>query len=83
MADENELDERSRRALVAHIDECLNGDLKGEARTIGFGLLTFHYGQAGAGCHFDCTGATVADIVRLMRETADKFEAMDDVRGHG
>jgi hypothetical protein len=60
---------------VAHgIDEIFNGEAKRQARAVGFVLLVFPFGEREGRCNYISNGAARADIVKLLREQADRFE---------
>jgi hypothetical protein len=61
-------------ALATAIDEIFNGDLKAPNKTTGFVLLVFPYGEREGRCNYISNGANRADMVRLLREQANRFE---------
>ncbi len=61
-------------ALARTMDEIFNGGLKGNARTIGFVLLVFPFGEKEGRCNYILNGADRADIVKLLREQANRFD---------
>jgi hypothetical protein len=63
------------RAIAGAIDQVLNGDKTGGDRTTGFVLLVFPFGESEGRCNYISNGADRGDIVRLLREQANRFEA--------
>lgn len=56
------------------IDELFNGEAKGKNRTTGFFLLVFPFGETEGRCNYISNGADRRDIIKLLREQADKFD---------
>ncbi len=61
-------------ALATAIDEIFNGELKAPHKTTGFVLLVFPYGEREGRCNYISNGANRADMVKLLREQAARFE---------
>lgn len=62
-------------AVASVIDEVFNGDLRGSARTTGFVLLVFPFGSKDGRCNYISNGADRRDMVKMLREQADRFES--------
>lgn len=60
--------------IAAGIDALFNGDLKGPNRTVGFVLLVFPFGESEGRCNYISNGADRNDMVKLLREQANRFE---------
>jgi hypothetical protein len=67
---------REKMNCVARaLDEVFNGDLKGKDRTVGFVLLVFPFGDIeGRRCNYISNGADRSEIVKLLREQANRFD---------
>ncbi len=62
-------------AIAAVINEALNGNAKGPDRQTGFVLLVFPFGEAKEGrCNYISNGADRHDIIKLLREQANRFD---------
>lgn len=61
------------------LDEVFNGHAQGKNRSTGFVLLVFPFGESGGRCNYISNGADRGDIVKLLREQADRFEGLGDV----
>ncbi len=60
---------------IAHVlDVLFNGPVRGDKRQVGFVLLVFEYGEAGGRCNYISNGADRADIIKLLREQANRFD---------
>jgi hypothetical protein len=71
------IEERYREEMnhmARALDAFLNGDLKGEARTTGFVLLVFPFGEREGRCNYISNGADRRDIIKLLREQANRFD---------
>ena len=67
---------------VAHVlDELFNGEAKGAARTIGFLLLVFPFGESEGRCNYISNGADRKDIVTMMKEQIKRFEGQPEMEG--
>lgn len=60
--------------LVAALDQVFNGDLRGGDRGTGFVLLVFPFGSKDGRCNYISNGADRADVLRLLKEQAARFE---------
>lgn len=61
--------------LAQALDRFFNGDLRGPMRQTGFVLLVFPFGDAPDGrCNYISNGAGRDDIVKLLREQANRFD---------
>ena len=68
-------DYRAQMNAVARVlDETFNGELKGAERQVGFVLLIFPFGEKEGRCNYISNGADRADIVKLLREQANRFD---------
>jgi hypothetical protein len=61
-------------AVARVLDEIFNEDLKGPARTTGFVLLVFPFGEREGRCNYISNGADRKDIIKLLREQANRFD---------
>ena len=62
-------------AVARTLDQVFNGDRRGPARQTGFVLLVFPFGEAKNGrCNYISNGADRSDIVKLLREQANRFD---------
>jgi hypothetical protein len=60
---------------IAHaLDEMFNGSARGADRKVGFVLLVFPYGEREGRCNYISNGADRRDMVRLLREQANRFD---------
>lgn len=62
------------QATAAALDEVFNGDRRGAERQVGFVLLVFPFGEKEGRCNYISNGADRADMVRLLREQANRFD---------
>lgn len=62
------------RALAHVIDEYFNDEKKGSQRPVGFVLLVFPFGEAEGRCNYISNGADRKDIIKLLREQANRFD---------
>ena len=60
--------------IAQFMDGFFNGDLHGEARHTGFVLLIFPFGEKGGRCNYISNGANRRDIIKLLREQANRFD---------
>ncbi len=71
---------------LAHgLDEMFNGELKGQARKVGFCLLVFNFDEPreGGRCNY-ISNAERRDVVALLKEQIRYFEGQPDtLRGTG
>lgn len=67
---------REQMAAIAKVlDEVLNGGAKGPSRKTGFVLLVFPFGETKNGrCNYISNGADRADMIKLLREQANRFD---------
>lgn len=63
------------------LDQLFNGDARGDARGVGFVLLTFPYGSTDGRCNYMSNGANREDIVTLMKEMTARFQGQPEVKG--
>lgn len=61
-------------AIARTLDEVFNGELKGSARQVGFVLLVFPFGEKDGRCNYISNGADRRDMVKLLREQANRFD---------
>ncbi len=70
--------EESHRALMNAIastwDQAFNGDTRGPARDVGVVLLVFPFGEKDGRCNYISNGADRRDIIKLLREQANRFD---------
>lgn len=70
------IEEQYRQQMIEiarAIDHAFNGTLKGPARPTGFVLLVFPFGEKEGRCNYISNGADHADIIKLLREQANRF----------
>src|SRR5690242_152088 len=60
--------------IARSLDMILNGNLRGSDKTTGFVLLVFPYGEKEGRCNYISNGADRADIIKLLREQANRFD---------
>ncbi len=65
---------REMQDVAAAIDNYFNGNLRGEARKVGFVLLVFPFGESEGRCNYISNGASRRDVVALLKEQAARFE---------
>jgi hypothetical protein len=66
--------------LARQIDHLFNGDLRGEAREVGFVLLVFPFaGHEGRANYM--SNATREDVVTLLKEQIARFEGQPEQTG--
>jgi hypothetical protein len=62
-------------AVARMLDEVFNGSTRGADRKVGFVLLVFPFGEGKDGrCNYISNGADRVDIIRLLREQANRFD---------
>ncbi len=61
-------------AVAKVLDETFNREAKGAARQVGFVLLVFPFGEQEGRCNYISNGADRAEIVKLLREQANRFD---------
>jgi hypothetical protein len=62
------------QAAAMALDDFLNPGLEGPDRKTGFVLLVFPYGESKGRCNYISNGASRADMVKLLREQANRFD---------
>lgn len=62
-------------AIARVLDETFNGDARGHDRKTGFVLLVFPYGDKSGRCNYISNGADRRDIIKLLREQANRFDS--------
>ena len=67
------------KQLAYLLDEFWNGDAKGEARTTGFVLLVFPFGEGGR-CNY-ISNAERDDVVTMLKEQLARFEGQPEISG--
>ncbi len=67
--------------LAHFLDEYWNGQAKGQARSVGFVLLVFPYGEKEGRCNYISNGADRRDIVTMLREQIARFEGFPEMEG--
>ena len=60
--------------LARMIDDLFNGERHGADREVGFVLLVFPYGESESSCNYISNGADRRDVIKLLREQANRFE---------
>lgn len=68
---------------VAHaLDIAFNGNPQGGERKTGFVLLVFPFGESDGRCNYISNGADRADVLKLLKEQAARFEeSIGEARG--
>ena len=61
-------------AVAKILDEVFNGVARGADRQVGFVLLVFPFGEKDGRCNYISNGADRADMVKLLREQANRFD---------
>jgi len=61
-------------AVARVLDDTFNPDQHGKDREIGFVLLVFPFGTKDGCCNYISNGADRADIVKMLREQANRFD---------
>ena len=60
--------------LARMLDGYFNGEARGSERQVGFVLLVFPFGENNGRCNYISNGADRAEIVKLLREQANRFD---------
>ncbi|MCA0032730.1 hypothetical protein [Mesorhizobium sp. B263B2A] len=68
-------------AVMATLDEFMNGDTKGADREVGIVVLMFPFGATDGRCNFISNGAQRQDIVTLFKEMIARFEGQPAMKG--
>lgn len=63
--------------LARQIDHLFNGDLRGEARTTGFVLLVFAFGDEAGRCNY-MSNADRKSVVEMLKEQIARFEGQPE-----
>jgi hypothetical protein len=61
-------------AVARALDEVFNGEARGADRPTGFVLLVFPFGETEGRCNYISNGADRAQMVKLLREQANRFD---------
>lgn len=61
-------------AVAQALDVIFNEDKTGADRGVGFVLLVFPFGEKEGRCNYISNGASRKDIIKLLREQANRFE---------
>ena len=70
------------QAVAQALDELFNGDAKGPARTTGFVVLVFPFGESEGRCNYISNGADRRDVVTMMKEQIKRFEGQPEMKGN-
>lgn len=65
--------------LAAFLDNAFNGEKRGPARTVGFVLLCFKFGEEGRANYI--SNADRKGIITSLKEIVARFEGQPEVRG--
>ena len=68
-------------AVMATLDEFMNGEAKGADRATGIVVLMFPFGSTDGRCNFISNGADRKDIVVLFKEMIARFEGQPETKG--
>lgn len=68
-------------AVMATLDEFMNGTAKGPDREVGIVVLMFPFGATDGRCNFISNGAERQDIVTLFKEMIARFEGQPEMKG--
>ena len=68
-------------AVMATLDEFMNGTAKDADRETGIVVLMFPFGAADGRCNFISNGADRADLVVLFKEMIARFEGQPAIQG--
>jgi hypothetical protein len=69
--------------VAGALDKIFNDEDAGDARSTGFVLLVFPFGNADSGrCNFISNGADRKDVVALMKEMIARFEGQPEMTGN-
>lgn len=68
-------------AVMKTLDEFMNGDAKGDDRSVGIVVLMFPFGSTDGRCNFISNGADRKDLVVLFKEMIARFEGQPAVKG--
>lgn len=60
--------------VAAALDRFFNGEKRGSDRDVGFVLLVFPFGEREGRCNYISNGADRRDIIKLLREQANRFD---------
>ena len=62
------------QALARELDIAFNGTARGSDRKTGFVLLVFPFGEKEGRCNYISNGADRRDMIKLLREQANRFD---------
>jgi hypothetical protein len=65
---------RQMNQVARLLDEVFNGRSTGDDRHTGFVLLVFPFGEKDGRCNYISNGADRADVLKLLKEQARRFE---------
>lgn len=68
-------------AVMATLDQFMNGEAKGSARETGIVVLMFPFGSVDGRCNFISNGADRADLIVLFKEMIARFEGQPQTKG--
>lgn len=68
-------------AIAAALDEVLNDGVKGPARSTGFVLLVFPFGDDSGRCNYISNGADRRDVLTMLKEQIARFEGQPETEG--
>jgi hypothetical protein len=69
-------------AVMATLDQFMNGEAKGQDREVGIVVLMFPFGANDGRCNFISNGAERQDLVTLFKEMIARFEGQPEMRGN-
>lgn len=68
-------------AVMATLDQFMNGEAKGPDRATGIVVLMFPFGSTDGRCNFISNGADRNDLVVLFKEMVARFEGQPEIKG--
>jgi len=68
-------------AVMATLDQFMNGEAKGADREVGIVVLMFPFGSHEGRCNFISNGADRRDLVAMFKEMAARFEGQPAIKG--
>lgn len=76
--DAQDLERMKLQSVAIALDGVFNGDAKGDDRKTGFFVLVFPFNSEGGQANYISNGANRSDMIKFLRETADRFERQEE-----